>query len=226
MKKIIKIIIIVAVIGAILYFGAQFFMKPSVEAVPDLVSSNGEQVDGSAVSDTGVNGGESDVGNEFVGLLLNMRNIKLDSSLFTKPSFKSLENFTSVLIPEGDEGRANPFAPIGQDSSQIQTSFSVETSPVAEITATGAIINGLLPDGVIAIERWFEWGTIQKIPLANVTTKVSQSGVSGVFSYTLAGLFPNTTYYTRAVAKIGTTIVYGTTATFKTLSTATLVPAD
>ncbi len=58
---------------------------------------------------------ESSVGQEFLALLLNLRTIKLDDSTFSNPAFNSLQDYTITLVPEGNEGRPNPFDAIGVD---------------------------------------------------------------------------------------------------------------
>lgn len=47
---------------------------------------------------------------EILRLLLDMRTIRLDSSIFENPAFASLQNFGRDIVPE-PVGRTNPFAP-------------------------------------------------------------------------------------------------------------------
>ncbi len=47
---------------------------------------------------------------EIVRLLLDMRSIRLDGSIFESPAFRSLTDFGRGIIPE-PVGRRNPFAP-------------------------------------------------------------------------------------------------------------------
>jgi len=53
--------------------------------------------------------------NELLLLLINLRSITLDDSLFRDPAFRNLVDFGQQLIPE-PTGRQNPFAPVGSDS--------------------------------------------------------------------------------------------------------------
>lgn len=53
--------------------------------------------------------------NELLLLLINLRSITLDDSLFRDPAFKDLVDFGQRLVPE-PVGRQNPFAPVGSDS--------------------------------------------------------------------------------------------------------------
>lgn len=47
---------------------------------------------------------------ELIALLIELRSIKLDLSLFENPEFQSLTDFSQELVPE-PVGRENPFAP-------------------------------------------------------------------------------------------------------------------
>jgi len=51
---------------------------------------------------------------EILGLLLNLKSIKLDIVLFSDRLFQSLEDF-GVDLPDEPRQRNNPFAPIGSD---------------------------------------------------------------------------------------------------------------
>jgi len=53
--------------------------------------------------------------NELLILLINLRSITLDESLFNDSAFKNLVDFGQELFPE-PTGRQNPFAPVGSDS--------------------------------------------------------------------------------------------------------------
>ena len=51
------------------------------------------------------------VESDLLTLLLDIRSIKLDESVFSNKAFKSLEDFGQDIIPE-PVGRENPFAPV------------------------------------------------------------------------------------------------------------------
>ncbi|XKT74762.1 MAG: hypothetical protein ACJKTH_01595 [Patescibacteria group bacterium UBA2163] len=55
----------------------------------------------------------TEVGQELIGLLLELRSIQLDTSLFSDERFQSLQDFGQQIISE-PVGRPNPFAPLGQ----------------------------------------------------------------------------------------------------------------
>lgn len=61
--------------------------------------------------------GENAESSELLKVLLNVKNIKLDASIFSEPAFQALIDSSIVLVPDGTEGRPNPFAPIGSDSA-------------------------------------------------------------------------------------------------------------
>ncbi len=52
---------------------------------------------------------------ELLTLLLNLRSITLDESLFGDPAFDALIDFGQELSPE-PTGRENPFSPVGSDA--------------------------------------------------------------------------------------------------------------
>lgn len=58
------------------------------------------------------------VGGDFLSLLLNVKNIRLNDAIFSDVAFMSLKDSSITLIPDGNEGRSNPFAPIGVDTEE------------------------------------------------------------------------------------------------------------
>lgn len=72
--------------------------------------------------------GGSSIQQEFLPILLNIKNLKLDDSIFQDPAFISLTDSTMVLVPDGNEGRPNPFAPIGSDTVSTPASVPPATS--------------------------------------------------------------------------------------------------
>jgi len=105
----IKNILIFLVIGVILVFVYLYFFKSTPEA--SLTSTSGNLVL-PTTSATDVN---LSIGKDFLTVLLNVKNIKLDDNIFSDLAFSSLHDSSILLIPDGTEGRPNPFAPIGSD---------------------------------------------------------------------------------------------------------------
>ena len=157
------------------------------------------------------------LGDKFLALLLNMRTIKLDPTLFSDPAFSSLRDFTTDLPPEADPGRVNPFAPLGQDAA-APTAITVTTGTPNAVTKTGALFIGAIPAGAIATQAFFEYGTTSTPPLPNTTAKVQVNPATGVYTFPIATLTPSTTYYVRAAAQINGAMVYGSVQTFQTPS--------
>ena len=102
----IKNIIILVVIGAILVLIYIFLIKAPDETAT-LVSSSGVAP---ATTTT-----DSSVAKDFLTLLLNVKNIKLDDAIFSDSAFGALRDSSITLTPDGNEGRPNPFAPLGID---------------------------------------------------------------------------------------------------------------
>ena len=54
------------------------------------------------------------VENELIALLLELKALKLDDSIFSSLTFQSLQDFSQALVAE-PVGRPNPFAPLGTE---------------------------------------------------------------------------------------------------------------
>lgn len=109
----IKNIIIFIAIAVVFVFIYVYFIKKDPADTNTLVSSSGlVSSDGDVALSTEEN---SKVAGEFLTLLLNVKNIKLDDAIFSDNAFISLHDSSIILIPDGNEGRINPFAPLGVD---------------------------------------------------------------------------------------------------------------
>lgn len=74
----------------------------------------GEKDDNLLTSDSALENPDSAgavVESDMLTLLLDIRSIKLDKSIFSDEAFKSLEDFGQDIVPE-PIGRENPFAPV------------------------------------------------------------------------------------------------------------------
>ena len=63
----------------------------------------------------------SPVDQDLISLLLELKGITLDESLFSESAFVSLQDFSKELVPEA-VGRPNPFAPLGSAQPKAQSS--------------------------------------------------------------------------------------------------------
>ena len=103
--------VLVVVIVAFTWFGLSDRQAPST-----VLTTTASAVDSSVAEQ------------EILKLLLNMRSIRLDSSIFEDPAFNSLRDFGREIIPE-PVGRSNPFAPtdvileVEDDDSELDAIF-------------------------------------------------------------------------------------------------------
>jgi hypothetical protein len=116
MPKIKNILIFVAIV-AVLAFIFFVFVQPSLSNQASLVSSEGN----TALPDTGSGAnptpGATPVAQDFLNLLMSVKTITLNDSIFSTPAFISLHDSSITLTPNpADQGRLNPFAPLGTDT--------------------------------------------------------------------------------------------------------------
>ena len=109
-------------------------MKPAPEQAP-LTTSSGTVSSTSTTDTTGANTPIS--GSEFLTVLLSVKNISLDDSIFSDLAFTSLHDSSIELISDIPEGRPNPFAPIGSDiipTATVNTTTNTSTSTNPKLT--------------------------------------------------------------------------------------------
>lgn len=114
----IKNVIIFLLIAGVLILVYVFFIKKSPEET-NLISSSFPSQTNTVSSSTAASPDQ-----DFLPLLFNVKNIKLDDAIFSDPAFMTLTDSSIILIPEENEGRLNPFAPLGSegDNSLLQAS--------------------------------------------------------------------------------------------------------
>jgi hypothetical protein len=115
MSKTVKLIIVIAVIIALVVIGATFVTQPEggtsgLQSVT--TGNNASPLTQTAVTDADV-ANTQEINREFVSMLLNLRSITLNDDIFSEPAFQALTDNTIRLNQPGNEGRSNPFAPIG-----------------------------------------------------------------------------------------------------------------
>jgi hypothetical protein len=132
----IKNIIIFITIAAAFILIYIFFIKPA--PVPENLTSSPSNImlpniDGSG-ADANTKNKTSLVAKDFLALLLNVKNIKLDDAIFSDIAFGSLHDSSIVLIPDGNEGRPNPFAQFGNDNVVTPVAPVAPATPVTPNT--------------------------------------------------------------------------------------------
>ena len=135
MPKIKNILIFIAIAASLVLVYIFFIRKPPAETGA-LVSAPAS----SALPASTAAAPDSAVAQEFLTLLLSVKNIKLNDAVLSDPAFASLDGSHSItLVPDGTEGRPNPFAPLGSDSlsePEVLEEASVIVPSPAETTTT------------------------------------------------------------------------------------------
>ncbi len=110
--KIKNIIIFVGILVVVILIYAFFFKSAPKQA--SLTSSTGALATVNPASQN--SSANSTVAQDFLALLLNVRSIKLNDDIFTDSTFGTLNDSTIELVSDpANEGRPNPFAPIGSE---------------------------------------------------------------------------------------------------------------
>lgn len=134
----IKNIIIFTAIAVIFILIYVFFIKPSPEEANLVLSPSSATLPDINSPSTNINPQTTPLfAKDFLSLLLNVKNIKLDDSILSDPAFVNLRDSSIVLEPDGNEGRPNPFAPFGDDVdiTQMTTQTTTQTVPDTLIPA-------------------------------------------------------------------------------------------
>ncbi len=132
----IKNIIIFTVIAAILILAYIFFIKPAPEQQNLVSSSTSSTTTDTTSTDTSTLDQNSAIAQNFLSVLLSVKSIKLDDTIFSDPAFVNLHDSSILLTAPGDEGRTNPFAPIGYDTPATITTPPSSTPSAPIIPAT------------------------------------------------------------------------------------------
>lgn len=125
--KIKNIIIFVSIGGALLLVYI-FFIRSSTPT-PTLVSTTG-----TVSSDASTLAANDAITQDFLSLLLNVNNIKLNTSILSDPAFVNLHDSSVPLVPDTNPGRPNPFAQFGNDAAP--TTISAATTTVLPATSS------------------------------------------------------------------------------------------
>ncbi len=117
MNSKIKNIIIFVGVAIALVLVYIFFIKKSPTADTALTSS-GVPITNSVGTKASTEE-TAQISKDFISLLLSVKSIKLDDSILKNSAFVSLKDSSIVLMQDGNEGRLNPFAPIGDESKTV-----------------------------------------------------------------------------------------------------------
>ncbi len=142
MSSIIKTFLILIVLAGIGY-GVYFYFSKQNIATPVLntasspiapvasTTSQNTSTASNSTSTTTTNPAMSE--QDFLTILLSVRKINLNQEIFKEPAFGTLQNSTIQLVPDGNEGRPNPFAPIGIDPivpAPVSNTTTIETNNI------------------------------------------------------------------------------------------------
>jgi hypothetical protein len=135
MSKIKNILIFLAIAAA---FGMTFFYFTRPSSDQELISSGNAATSPDSGSETTANSSDG-VAQNFLTLLLSVKTIKLDDSIFSDSAFASLHDSSITLIPDATIGRPNPFAQFGSDNVAASTTPVASATPVVPpVTVTAA----------------------------------------------------------------------------------------
>ena len=180
MSSIIKTIILLIVLAGIGYGVYFYFSKQNSTTAPVLntasapivpVASTSSQNTTTSNSTTTTNPTMSE--QDFLTILLSVRKINLNQEIFKEPAFGTLQNSTIELIPDGNEGRPNPFAPIGTDpiASTSNTSTSIDNITISNSSVNSS--GGTSVDFVLPTQNTTVTPTTTPVITPNTQTPVS-----------------------------------------------------
>jgi hypothetical protein len=197
--------------GVYLYFSNDL---NSGEIVPVAFGSSLASSTGVEVSPISTAGDKISSDISFLATLVSLKEIKIDTTLFTNDAFKVLVN-NAVKIEPVAAGRINPFAPMNNNgiTNNVINTPSVITDQPTQITDRTAILNGTINIVNGATDTYFEYGPTTN--LGTVTSTMKPSFV-GTFIKNVLGLTPKTNYFFKACAKINNITLCGEVVSFMT----------
>lgn len=151
----------------------------------------------------------------FISTLASLNKITIDTSIFQDKAFLSLSDNT-VNLDAVTYGRPNPFAPFDTTSTTSTTATltpQVITNDALNVTTKSANLNGSLGDSITPTGVYFEYGKTEALGSTTLGANISRINT---FVINITGLSPKTTYYYKAVARVGTATVSGETVSFTT----------
>ncbi len=149
----------------------------------------------------------------FLVTLTSLTKIKIDTSIFDSTPFNLLNDNTVILEPTV-AGRPNPFAPVSSTTLSSAPVSPVTTNVPTQITTKSVVLNGAIASNSMGVtSTYFEYGPT---PSFGKTTAPAKQSLIGTFVTSVSSLTSDTTYFYRAVAKIGGNTHFGETVSFTT----------
>ena len=105
------IIIIVAVVALLVLY--VIFVKPDDSGSSSALTSS--NTGSSPLQSQASQRSASSTSDSLLRILNNLQGLELNDSIFFNPAFDELSDISIPLVKEGNAGRRNPFAPIGND---------------------------------------------------------------------------------------------------------------
>lgn len=206
-KIFIVLIITIFITGSYLYFAGDGTQNKFVNVAlgSSLTDANGAVVDTVNPSTSDEDKINSDI--SFLTTLVSLKNIRIDTSIFSNSSFNRLKDNT-IEIEKVESGRTNPFAPISTNVQGAGSAVSVITNQATQVATKTAVLNGTVnnnPDSSLT-NAYFEYGLTANL---GTVTEMTQQSLIGTFSKTISNLTPKTTYFFKACLKINNTPVCG-----------------
>lgn len=196
--------------GTYLYFSHDLNSKDIVPVAFGSSLASSASTDLAQMNTSGDSTISSDI--SFLTTLVSLKNIKIDTSLFSTKSFTTLKD-NSVKIEKVVAGRINPFAPAGLDNVVVEVPLpKVVTDQPTSITDKTVVLNGTINATGVS-NSYFTYGVTDS--LGTITGTVKQSLV-GTFSKNVSGLTPKTNYFYKACAEINKAVSCGEVVSFST----------
>lgn len=134
----IKNAIIFISIGIVMILIYVFFIKKDTPQ-SNLVTTTDSSTT-AAVQVVGMSKEDSELAKDFLSLLLSVKNIKIEDSIFSDAAFIGLRDSSISLNPDGTEGRPNPFAPVGVESSAVSNAATLNSfRPEESLPVSGSL---------------------------------------------------------------------------------------
>lgn len=111
-KSIKNLIFIVGAVVVLLVLYVLFVKPDGSQSNATLTSSN---TGASPLQTRTTQNTASSTGDSLLRILNNLEGLELNDSIFFNPAFDELRDISIPLVKEGNAGRRNPFAPIGND---------------------------------------------------------------------------------------------------------------